>query len=118
MPVYKIEFYEKNNGVCPVFEFLKILPAKIKAKIDRDIGILKEFNVKLREPLVKPLGDGIFELRTQTDGFGIRTLYFFYDGQKIILTNGFIKKTNKTPRKEIETALEYKKDYEKRSGQK
>ena len=64
MPVYKIEFYEKNNGECPVFEFLKTLPPKIKAKIDRDIGI-KEFNIKLREPLVKPLKNGIFELRTQ-----------------------------------------------------
>ena len=118
MPVYKIEFYEKTNGECPVFEFLKTLPPKIKAKIDRDIGILKEFNIKLRVPLVKPLGDGIFELRTQTAGFGVRTLYFFFDGQKIILTNGFIKKTDKTPTKEIEKAIEYKKDYEKRSGQK
>ena len=101
-----------------LFEFLKTLPLKIKAKVDRDIGILKEFNIKLREPLVKPLKNGIFELRTQVGADAVRTLYFFYDGQKIILTNGFIKKTNKTPSKEIETALEYKKDYEKRSGQK
>ena len=36
MPVYKIEFYEKTNGECPVFEFLKTLPPKIKAKIDRE----------------------------------------------------------------------------------
>ena len=102
---------------CPVFEFLKTLPPKIKAKIDRDIGILKEFNIKLREPLVKPLKNGIFELRTQVGADIVSTLYFFFDGQKIILTNGFIKKTN-APTKEIEKAIEYKKDYEKRSGQK
>ena len=89
---YDVEIYEKADGTCPLKEFLDSLPAKVSAKIDRDVGILKEYNVNLREPLVKPLGDGIFELRTQTAGFGVRTLYFFFDGKKIILTNGFIKK--------------------------
>ena len=43
-----------------------------------------------------------------------RIFYFFLIENKIILTNGFIKKTQKTPRKEINRALEYKADYERR----
>lgn len=41
--------------------------------------------------------------------------YFFYSGQRIIVTNGFIKKTQKTPRGEIEKALRYKHDWEVRN---
>lgn len=115
MDIYQIELYETAEGNCPVKDFLDSLPTKISAKIDRDIGILQEFNVKLREPLVKPLENGIFELRTQVGNDNVRTLYFFFDGKKIVLTNGFIKKTPKTPRKHIDKAIEYKKDYLKRS---
>ena len=44
-----------------------------------------------------------------------RILYFFFSGGKIILTNGFVKKTNETPRNEINKAIQYKKDYFKRN---
>ena len=43
-------------------------------------------------------------------------LYFFIVGKKAILTNGFIKKTQKTPREEKELAKKYKADYERRAG--
>ncbi len=46
-----------------------------------------------------------------------RVLYFFYVGNKIILTHGFIKKTQKTPREEIEKAKAYRKDFLKKEGQ-
>lgn len=65
----------------------------------------------MREPLVKPVENGIFELRTQSGNNIARVFYFFFVGKKIILTNGFIKKTQKTPRKYIELALAYKADY-------
>ena len=44
-------------------------------------------------------------------------MYFFYVGNRIILTNGFIKKTQKTPRKELELAKQYKKDFLERIGE-
>ena len=44
-------------------------------------------------------------------------LYFFYYGGRIILTNGFIKKTQKTPRSEIERAKQYRKDFLEREGE-
>lgn len=44
-----------------------------------------------------------------------RILYFFFVGDKAVLTNGFVKKTQKTPRKEIEKAKTYRKDYLRRN---
>ena len=56
------------------------------------------------EPYSKHLEDGIFELRAQQGNNIARTLYFFRVGQRIVITNGFIKKTQKTPKKELELA--------------
>ena len=111
MTNYEVELYEKVDGICPVAEFLDTLNEKMFAKIARNIDILEKHNINLREPLVKPVEEGIFELRTQVGNDITRIFYFFYVGKKIILTNGFIKKTQKTPRKFIDLAIEYKKDY-------
>lgn len=61
------------------------------------------------------LDDGIFEIRTRAGTNLTRILYFFYVGNRAVLTNGFIKTTRKTPRKEIEKAKKYRDDYLKRS---
>ncbi len=111
MEEYQIEFYQKIDGTCPLEEFLDSLEDKMWAKVARNIDILAEFNITLREPLVKPVEEGIFELRTQVGNDISRIFYFFFVDKKIILTNGFIKKTQKIPRKYIETALEYKNEY-------
>lgn len=55
--------------------------------------------------------DGIFEIRNKVGNDITRIFYFFVIGQKIILTNGFIKKTQKTPKAEIALAKKYRKDY-------
>lgn len=65
----------------------------------------------MREPYSKPIGDGIFELRARAGTNISRVLYFFVVGQRAVLTNGFVKKTQKTPEKEIELAKKYRKDY-------
>ena len=111
MEKYEIELYEKEDGSCPVSEFLDELEPKMWAKVTRNIDVLSEHNLNLREPLVKPVENGIFELRAQSGNNIARVFYFFFVGKKIILTNGFIKKTQKTPRKYIELALAYKADY-------
>ena len=114
MEEYEIEFYEKVDGTCPVAEFFESLEPKMWAKVARNIDLLALHNITLREPLVKPVEDGIFELRTQVGNNITRVFYFFFTGKKIVLTNGFTKKTQKTPRKYIEVALEYKADYVQR----
>ena len=114
MEEYEIELYEKVDGTCPVAEFFESLEPKMWAKVARNIDLLALHNITLREPLVKPVEDGIFELRTQVGNNITRVFYFFFTGKKIVLTNGFTKKTQKTPRKYIEVALEYKADYVQR----
>ncbi len=110
--MFKVTFYKKRNGHIPVTEFLDDLEnKKLKAKVFQDISILEEFGYELREPLSKPLGDGIFELRTKFSSDITRVLYFFYHGKKIILTNGFLKKSGKTPTQVIELAKKYRADY-------
>ena len=68
----------------------------------------------MREPYSKPIQDGLFELRVKFATDIARVFYFFFVGQKIIVTSGFVKKTPKTPQKEIAKALAYKREYEGR----
>ena len=111
MAKYEVIFYEKINGDIPVEDFLINLDAKMRAKLVGIIGILQEYGHQLREPYSKCLGDGIFEIRGKVGSDVSRVLYFFYHDRKIILTNGFIKKTQKTPKAELEKAKLYRKDY-------
>ena len=75
------------------------------------MDFLQENGNQFREPYSKHLDDGIFELRTKQGTNIVRNLYFFFVGNKIIITHGFRKKTQKTPPGEIERAKEYRKDY-------
>ena len=109
----EIVFYEKENGEIPVKDFLDSLDIKMRKKALGQIVILESYGRTLREPYSKYIKDGIFELRIQFSSDISRIFYFFYVGDKIVLTNGFIKKTQKTPPKEIEKALKYKEDYER-----
>lgn len=56
------------------------------------LEFLEDKGPALREPYSKPLGDGIFEIWAKQGRDITRVLYFFVVGQKIILTNGFVKK--------------------------
>lgn len=111
MSLFTVEFYQKENGSMPVADFISSLDAKIKAKTLRTIELLKNNGNELREPYSKNLEDGIYELRTKVGSDISRVLYFLFIGHRIILTNGFIKKTQKTPSTQIEMAKRYRKDF-------
>ena len=110
----EIEFYDTEDGKCPLQEYLDSLEPKLLAKTLRTIDLLEDYGTALRKPYSSSLGDGIFELRTKQGSDITRVLYFFFVGNKVILTNGFTKKTQKTPKSEIDTARKYKADYERR----
>lgn len=111
MNEFEIEFFTNADGKCPVSEFLDKLDVKINSKILSLMLLLERNGNELREPYTKHLGDGIFELRVKHSKMLVRVLFFFVVGQKIIFTNGFIKKTKKTPNEEINTAKRYRYEY-------
>lgn len=108
---YEVIFYDKTDGTEPAKDFILSLDKKMRAKMLRTISLLADNGPDLREPCSKPLGDGIFELRAKVGSDISHVLYFFIVGRRVILTNGFIKKTQKTPPAELERAKRYRADY-------
>ena len=113
--MFDVEYYEKGDGTFPAEEFILSLDTKMQAKMFRELELLETFGNELREPHSKPLGDGIYEIRAKVASDITRVLYFFVVNKKIILTNGFVKKTQKTPDSEITLAKKYRKDYLERN---
>lgn len=113
--MFEVEFYKLENGERPVISFLNTLDKKMRTKAAMSLQLLEQYGNQLREPQSKYIEDGIFELRIKFSSDITRIFYFFFRDNKIILTNGFIKKTQKTPRSELNKAKKYKHDYERRA---
>ena len=77
----------------------------------RTIDLLAKNGTSLRMPYSEHLVDGIFEIRAKSGSNISRVLYFFVIGRKIVLTNGFVKKTQKTPKNEIDLAKKYRNEF-------
>ena len=107
MESFSVIFYETPNGEQPAKLFLNELSEKQRAKTIRDLKLLETCG----NLYSKFLESGIYELRTKQGSNISRILYFFFVGKRIVLTNGFVKKSMKTPRNAIELALKYKQDY-------
>ena len=105
------EFYDLPDGRKPAQEFLDSLDDKMRAKMARTVKLLETNGTNLREPYSKEIRKGLFELRAKVGSDISRVLYFFFHRGKAILTNGFIKKTQKTPESEIDRAERYKKEF-------
>ncbi len=101
MDNYEVVFYDLPDGSKPVKDFMDTLDAK-------------QAGSNLRLPYSEHLDDGIFEIRAKQGSNITRVLYFFFVGKKIILTNGFVKKTQKTPKSQIELAKKYREEYKSR----
>ncbi len=99
-PVY---FYKTSLGNEPVREWLKEFNQEDKKTIGDDLQTV-QIGWKaglIREPLVKCLGHGLFELRSSLPSHRIARLFFCTDENQIVLLHGFIKKTQKTPVAEL-----------------
>ena len=88
----------------------------MRAKIEKSIFLLQQVGPELRLPYSEHLEDGIFEIRAKQGSNITRVLYFFFVGKKIILTNGFVKKTRKTPKEQLALAKKYRDDYKSREA--
>lgn len=111
MEEFEIIFYNKPDGTEPAKEFILSLDDKMRAKVLSLLELLSVNGSKFREPYSKHIVDGIFELRAKVGSSISRVLYFFVVGKKIVVTNGFIKKTQKTPKNEIELAKKYRNEF-------
>lgn len=119
LKIYKVDFYQRENGKIPVQDFLLSLPPKLRAKAFSDVELLEKHGNDLKEPYVKAIKGkkyrGLYELRIKFAGDIGRIFYFTYCNHKFVLLHGFIKKTMKTPAKELERARAYMEDYIRRS---
>jgi phage-related protein len=115
--MYAIIYYENKNGNSPVKEYINSLTSKrdkdsrVKlSKIYEYTRYLSELGKQAGEPYVKHLNGEIWELRPTRD----RILFAAWDGQGFILLHHFMKKTQKTPPREIEQAKRNLTDYKGR----
>ena len=103
--MWQIEFYETERGECPLDSFIDGSNAKVRSKFVRALDLLEEYGPGLKRPFADILRDGIRELRIRFGTDRIRALYFFFEGSRIIVTHGFVKKTDEVPVSEIERAI-------------
>jgi phage-related protein len=112
--LYEINFYKDKDGKEPLKEYLIELSKKKDKnsrininKIDDYIEALHLYGTAVGEPYIKHLDGKIWELRPLRN----RILFFGYDGESFVLLSHFIKKTQKTPQREIEKAKRLMNDY-------
>lgn len=102
---YKVKFYcDNQTGYSPVNEYLNSLDLKIRAKIYKYIEFLRSHDGYLDEPYSKHIQDKIRELRVDFANGRYRLLYFSFVNKNIIFLHIFLKKTAKTPNREIKIA--------------
>ncbi len=110
-----IDFYKNVNGDSPVQKFFDTLNSKQMQKTAWVLTLIKEFdNIPVIYFKKLENTDDLWEIRIQQGSTKIRIICFFSKGKTIILTSGFIKKTQRTPKNEIEIAENRKKDYLRR----
>jgi phage-related protein len=112
------EIDETAAGTVPVAEFVDALGPQAQAKFIRSLELLEEQGLLLREPWVKNI-QGIpklRELRFTSFGEIYRVFFFPVSGRKLILLHGFKKKSQETPKRELQTAETRMRDYVHRHG--
>ena len=113
---FTVEFYETTAGTCPVREFLDELKASDPDDFAAVVaGLAKLWNRQYhREPLSKPLGGGLFELR-HVGKLNTRVMWFFVKGRRIVAVHGIRNKGQAIPARDIDTARERVHDWRKRA---
>ena len=107
-----INFYQTQSGRCPVEEFLDSLTGKQAKKVTWVLKLIQEQDqVPPRYWKTLKGTEDIWEARVQFGGNTFRLLGFYDEDGTIILTNGFMKKTQKTPKREIQKAEQRKKRF-------
>lgn len=108
----EVNFYKLESGKNPVIEFFDSLNGKQVQKITWVLELFEEMSVVPKQYFKKLKNtDDIWEIRITFSGDIFRILGFFESNNNFVLTNGFIKKSQKTPQSEINLAEERKRNY-------
>ena len=103
-------FFRTEQGTEPVRDWLKGLNREERLAIGTDIMTI-EFGLPIGMPTCRPIGDGLFEVRTNLADRIARVIFCVDDGQMVLL-HGFIKKSQKTPKSDLERARKRKRQLE------
>ncbi|TAN44830.1 MAG: type II toxin-antitoxin system RelE/ParE family toxin [Nitrospirae bacterium] len=107
-----IIFYRTADGKCPVQEFLDSVSGKVAQKITWVLSLIEELDIVPASYFKKLVSaEHIWECRVQSGSNAYRIFCFFDESSVVVLTHGMIKKTQKTPQREIARAEAYRKDY-------
>jgi phage-related protein len=96
-------FYRTTGGADPILDWLRSLPPEDRHAIGTDLATV-QFGWPIGMPLCRPLGGGLWEVRSTLPSRRIARLLFFVDEGRIGVVHGFIKKTRKTPEGDLEIA--------------
>ena len=111
MSEYRIFYYkDSTSGKKPVREFIFSLSPKVRSKIFKYIEELGRNDGYMVEPYSRHIVGDIRELRVDFGHSRHRIFYFTFVGKRIIILHGFLKKTAKTPEREIQRAIKYHHD--------
>ncbi len=117
MKYREVKFYKTAEGKKPVKEFLDSLDGKVAQKIVWTLKLVEELERIPTTYLKNITGTEFYEVRVIFSGNIYRILGFFHAGNFLMLTNGFQKKTQKTPKNEIDICKERMKDFYDRGGE-
>lgn len=101
-PVLRVVFFRTTSGREPVKEWLRSLDRQARMALGEDIKTV-QFGWPLGMPLVRPLGHGLWEVRTQLQGEIGRVVFMTMAG-KMVLLHGFFKKSRKMQKKDLDLA--------------
>jgi phage-related protein len=120
--MYEVEFYRDKNDKSEIVEYLDELKEKGETskneRVNRDkilayIIALKEYGTRIGQPVVKHIDGSLWELRP----FANRIFFFYWKDNTFVLLHHFVKKSQKTPTREIEQARAKMKDFIERHGE-
>jgi phage-related protein len=108
----RIDFYHTNDGKVPAREYIDSLDGKQAQKVTQTLESIRDYEGRVPSTMLKKLkGTNIWEVRVIFAGNIFRLLSFFDAGNLIIVAHGFTKKTQKTPKREIDTAERRRRNY-------
>ncbi len=110
----KVTFYKTADGKCPVADFIDSQPKKAAVKIAWVLKAVQDLKQVPKTYFKKITDTDFYEVRIESGGNIYRLLGFLHSGNIVILTNGFQKKTQRTPKNEIEICRERMNDFFKR----